>query len=195
MPRTRTFIGIDTGDAIRASAVALQKELAKAGAEVKWVTPESMHVTLLFLGEVDDRELHAVCKAVKGAAADEAPFSLRVSGVGAFPNARRPKVVWGGVTDGAESLKRLHAALEEEMLELGCYRTEERGYTPHLTLGRVTDAAAGIAVAAELPKRAGWQGGRVAVEEVLVFSSEMERDGPIYTVIGRAPLGAPSARG
>ena len=188
MARTRTFIGIDIGGAIRASAVALQKELAKAGAEVKWVTPESMHVTLLFLGEVDDRELHAVCKAVKAVAAGEPPFPLRVSGVGAFPTARRPKVLWGGVADGAEPLARLHAALEAEMLELGCYRTEERGYTPHLTLGRVTTAEAGFALAAELPSRAAWQGGRTAVEEVLVYSGEMDRDGPVYTVIGRAPL-------
>ncbi len=188
MARTRTFIGIDTGDAIRASAVALQKELAKLDAEVKWVTPDSMHVTLLFLGEVDDRELHAVCKAVKAVAAGEPPFSLRVSGVGAFPTARRPKVLWGGVTDGAEPLQRMYTALEEEMLELGCYRTEERGYTPHLTLGRVNTAEAGFTLAAELPKRMTWQGGRVAVEEVLVYSSEMDRDGPVYTVIGRAAL-------
>ncbi|HEY1192145.1 MAG TPA: RNA 2',3'-cyclic phosphodiesterase [Gemmata sp.] len=188
MGRTRTFIGIDIGDAIRGSAVALQKELTKAGAAVKWVTPESMHITLLFLGDVDDRELHAVCKGVKAAVAGEPAFSLRVSGVGAFPNARHPKVVWGGVTDGAEPLQRMHLALEEEMLELGCYRTEERGYTPHLTLGRLTTAADTFALATELPKRATWQGGRVTVEEVLVYNSEMDRDGPVYTVIGRAPL-------
>ena len=81
MSRRRTFIGIDVGGAIRAAATALQNALAKTGAEVKWVTPESMHVTLLFLGEVDDRELHAVCKAVKEVAATEPPFALSVSGV------------------------------------------------------------------------------------------------------------------
>src|SRR5947208_13441241 len=116
MGKTRTFIGIDTGDAIRASAVALQKELAKTGAEVKWATPESMHVTLLFLGDVDDRELHTVCKAVTAVAAGEPPFALRVSGVGAFPTPRRPKILWAGITDGATPLRRLNAALEEKML-------------------------------------------------------------------------------
>lgn len=190
MARTRTFIGIDIGDGIRASAVALQKELAKAGAQVKWAAPESLHVTLLFLGEVDDRELHPVCKAVAAVAAGEPAFALRVGGVGAFPNARRPKVVWGGVTDGADALQRLNAALEEEMLELGCYRTEERGYTPHLTLGRVKGDADSALLAGELPKRLNWDGGRFAVDEVLVFSSEMDATGPVYTVIGRAPLGA-----
>lgn len=189
MGRTRTFIGVDIGDAIRGSAAALVKELSKTGAAVKWVTPESMHVTLLFLGEVDDRELHSVCKAVKAAAEREPPFSLRVSGLGAFPTPRRPKVLWAGITDGADPLRRLHAGLEERMLELGCYRTEERGYNPHLTLGRVTGDADALTIAAEIPKRQAWQGGRFAVDEVLVFSSEMDRGGPVYTVVGRAPLG------
>jgi 2'-5' RNA ligase len=188
MGKTRTFIGVDIGDAIRASATALQKDLAKTGAEVKWVTPETMHVTLLFLGEVDDRELHAVCKAVKEAAAGEPPFPLRVSGVGAFPTPRRPKILWAGITDGVEPLRRLYAALEGRMLDLGCYRQEERGYTPHLTLGRAKGDADGAALAAELPKRLAWDGGRVAVDEVLVYSSEMDRTGPVYHVIGRAPL-------
>ena len=188
MARTRTFIGINIGDGIRASAVALQEALAKAGAGVKWASPEGMHVTLLFLGEVDDRELHAVCKAVKAVSASEPPFTLRVSGVGAFPTSRRPKVLWAGITDGADVLQRLHAALEEKMLDLGCYRTEKRGYTPHLTLGRVNTTEDGLALAPELPKHMTWDGGRTAVDEVLVFSSEMERDGPLYTVIGRAAL-------
>src|SRR5215471_16910115 len=101
MPRTRTFIAVEIGEAICDNAVALQESLAKTGASVKWVTPESMHVTLLFLGEVDDRELHAVCRAVQEIAAREPPFPLRVSGVGAFPNTRRPKILWAGITDGA----------------------------------------------------------------------------------------------
>ena len=193
MPRTRTFIGIDIGDGVRGNAVSLQESLAKTGADVKWVTPESMHVTLLFLGEVDDRELHSVCKAVKAVAGGEPPFTLRVSGVGAFPTPRRPKVLWAGITAGADALQRLNAALEEKMLDLGCYRTEERGYTPHLTLGRVKSEADGFAVAPELQKWLAWNGGRVAVDEVLVYSSQMERDGPVYTVIGRAPLtGSPA---
>jgi RNA 2',3'-cyclic 3'-phosphodiesterase len=188
MGKTRTFIGIDIGDAIRASTTALIKDLAKTGAAVKWVAPQGMHVTLLFLGEVDDRELHAVCKAVKEVAASEPPFPLRVSGVGAFPTPRRPKILWAGITDGVEPLQRLHAALEERMLDLGCYRKEERGYTPHLTLGRVKGDADAHALAPEITKRLAWEGGRFAVDEVLVFSSELDRHGPVYTVIGRAPL-------
>jgi len=87
-----------------------------------------------------------------------------------------------------EPLQRLYASLEEKMLNLGCYRKEERGYTPHLTLGRAKSDADGFALAGELQKRLAWDGGRVPVDEVLVFSSQLDRDGPVYTVIGRAPL-------
>jgi 2'-5' RNA ligase len=189
MPRTRTFLAVDVGDAIRKQAVALQKQLTKSAPDgVNWTEPGGMHVTLLFLGEVDDRDVVQVCRAVKDVATREPAFSLAVSGVGAFPNPRRPKVVWGGITDGADALQKLYAALEERMLDLGCYRTEDRAYTPHLTLGRVTDDAAGFALAAELPKLAEWDGGRVAVNEVRVYSSELRRTGPEYTVLARSPL-------
>jgi 2'-5' RNA ligase len=189
MPRTRTFIAVDISEAIRTNTIALQESLAKTGAEVKWVEPESIHITLLFLGEVDDRELPAICRAVKDISAREAPFALRVAGVGAFPNARHPKILWAGITDGAEALRRLYDDLETKMLDLGCYRKEERGYTPHLTLGRAKADRDGFTLAPELAKRTDWDGGRTMIEEVLVFSSKLERDGPVYTVLGRGELG------
>lgn len=188
MPRTRTFIAVETGPEIRAAAAALQQTLAKTGAAVKWAAPETMHVTLLFLGEVDDRELHAVCRAVQEVAATEPPFPLRVSGVGAFPTPRRPKVLWAGITEGAENLKRLYDKLEARLVEGGSYRKEERGFTPHLTLGRVRGEADGFAIAKELPKRLAWDGGRTVVDEVLVFGSVLEKGGPVHTVLGRGEL-------
>lgn len=188
MGRTRTFIAVDLSEDIRARAGALQTSLATTGAEVKWVEPASMHITLLFLGEVDDRELHTVCRVVREVAAREPPFILRVSGVGAFPNMRHPKVLWAGITDGADTLCRLYDDLELKLLDLGCYRKEERGYSPHLTLGRVKTERDGFALAPELPKRLAWDGGRTMVEEVVVFSSVLERAGPVYTVLGRGEL-------
>lgn len=193
MARIRTFIGVDIGPEVRKRAVALQQVLAKTGAAVKWAAPEGMHVTVLFLGEVDDRDILGVCRAVERVAGREPPFGLRVSGVGAFPTPRRPKVVWGGLTDGAEPLRRLYTLLEKEMLDLGVYAREERGYTPHLTLGRVKGEEDGLTLAAALPKYLAWDGGRTTVTEVSVYSSEMRRDGPEYAVLGRAELGGPAA--
>jgi 2'-5' RNA ligase len=194
MSRTRTFIGVDLGESIRKSAIALQQFLAKSSAEVKWVTPESMHITLLFLGDVEDRELHSVCRVVKEIASREPPFSVRVSGVGAFPSARRPKIVWAGLTEGVEELQRLHESLEEKMLDLGFCGKEEREYTPHLTLGRAKSEADGLTLAPELAKRLHWDGGRTLVEEVLVFSSLLEKDGPVYSILGRGRLGGKAVK-
>lgn len=188
MGRTRTFIGVEVGNDVRATATALQQTLAEAGADVKWVEPQNLHLTLLFLGEVDDRELHAVSRAMADAVAGEPPFTLRASGVGAFPNLRRPKTVWAGIADGSAELVRLHGLLEQSLLDLGAYRREDRPYSPHLTLGRVKSEADGQALAPALVKHADWTGGRATVGEVVLFASDLRREGPVYTVLARGPL-------
>ncbi|MGL6095654.1 MAG: RNA 2',3'-cyclic phosphodiesterase [Fimbriiglobus sp.] len=193
MPRTRVFLAVAVGDPTRDAVFVLQRALGRVAPGTKWVTRENLHVTLLFLGEVDDRELHAVSRAVQKAVAAEPPFVLRVSGVGAFPNPRRPKTVWGGITDGATELTRLHSLLEPPLIELGANRREERAFTPHLTLGRVNSDADGAALAAEMPKHLAWNGGYADATEVLVMASDMRRDGPEYSVMARAPLGGTTA--
>ena len=191
MARLRTFIAVAIDKAIRDRAVVLQEALGRAGADVKWVEPVNMHVTLLFLGEVDDRDVPAVCRAVADCCHQHAPFTMSVETVGCFGNPRRPRTVWIGVGQGTQEVVALHDALEETLLELGCYRREDRQFTPHITLGRVKRAEGGPldALAALLAKKAEWQGGQVRVREVLVMSSELRSDGPTYTVLGRGKLG------
>jgi 2'-5' RNA ligase len=191
MARLRTFIALDLGKAIRDRLVTLQESLARAAPDVKWVETENLHVTLLFLGEVDERDVLEVCRAVTYCCATLTPFSLSVEGVGCFGNPRRPRTIWIGVDEGAAEVKSLHAALEKVLLELGCYRREDRQYTPHITLGRVRQESAGADLAPALAKKADWNAGSVAIQEVLVISSELTPKGPIYSVLSRAPLGAP----
>jgi 2'-5' RNA ligase len=191
MARLRTFIAVGIDKGTRDRAVKLQEALGRAGADVKWVEPENLHLTLLFLGEVEDKTLPAVCRVVADVAAGRAPFEMSVEGAGAFPSARRPKTLWVGVGEGTQELVKLHDALEPPLLDLGCYRREERRYTPHLTLGRVRgDGDDRLAVA--LARQSGWQGGVVKVREVLVMSSDfgLRPEGPTYTVLGRGKLGA-----
>src|SRR5215831_13551301 len=136
MARLRTFIAVDLGQAIRDRCVALQEALARTGTDVKWVGPDNLHVTLLFLGEVVDRDVPALCQAVAGCCAEIEAFPMSVETVGCFPNPRRPRVVWAGVGEGLQPLCALHDDLEVPLLDLG-YRREDRRYTPHITLGRV----------------------------------------------------------
>jgi 2'-5' RNA ligase len=194
MARLRTFIAIDLGQAIRDRCVALQEVLGRAGADVKWVEPENLHVTLLFLGEVVDRDVPTLCQAVADGCAGQEPFVLAVEAVGCFPNPRRPRTIWVGVGAGTQEVCALHDALEPPLLALGCYRREERQYTPHITLGRVkgdrgrAHAQRGEGLAAALARQAGWRAGETEVREVRVLSSELTPRGPVYTVLSRAPL-------
>src|SRR5262245_45951503 len=165
MSRHRTFIAVDLGKAIRDRTVALQDAMARSGAEVKWVEPENLHVTLLFLGEVDDRAIPRVCKVVAETTQKHAAFTMSVETAGCFPNPRRARVLWIGVGQGAQELCRLHDDLERPLEELG-YRREERRYTPHITLGRVRSAGPGDTIAAALSKHAAWKAGEKKVEDI-----------------------------
>lgn len=194
MARLRTFIAVDIDEGVRSRAAALQETLARAGVEVKWVEPENLHITLLFLGEVVDKEVPAVCQAVAEVAARHGRFDMSIRGAGCFGNPRRPRTIWVGVGDGTQELTALHDDLEPPLLALGCYRREDRQYTPHLTLGRVKGERGGDALAAALAKQAGWRGGQVHVKELLVLSSELRPEGPEYTVLSRARLGSGGAK-
>jgi 2'-5' RNA ligase len=189
MPRLRTFIAIDVGKGLRARLASLQDTLARSAEGVKWVEEENLHLTLLFLGEVDFRDVPRVCQAVEAVTARRAAFPMKVAGVGAFPNLRRPRTLWVGVEVGAAEVTALHDELEGPLLELGCYRREDRPYTPHITVGRLKGDRHGEQLGEALARREDWQAGETTVNEVQILSSELKPQGPIYTVLGRAKLG------
>src|SRR5262249_862324 len=150
--------------------------------------PENLHVSLLFLGEVDVREVLEVCRSVAEVCAEHPSFDLSVETAGGFPNARRPRVLWVGMGQGIQELCCLHDDLEGPLLELGCYRREGRRYVPHVTLGRVKGDRPPDELPQALAKHAGWKGGVTRVEEVQVLSSELRPQGPVYTILSRARL-------
>ncbi|CAN5226408.1 RNA 2',3'-cyclic phosphodiesterase [soil metagenome] len=188
MGRTRTFLAIDINKPVRASVTKVQEDLAELGADVKWVEPANLHLTMLFLGEVDDRDLVAICRAATKVAADIKQFSMVLEGVGAFPNTRRPRTLWVGVNEGKDSVIALHKALENALFDLGCYRREARAFAPHLTLGRVNSARNEESLVTAISENADRICGETNVSEVLVMGSELKSSGPEYTVIGRAKL-------
>lgn len=188
MARIRIFLSVGVGAKIRQRVLDLQGSLSETLSGVRWVDEESLHVTLLFLGEVDELDLVSICRIAKEVGKKLPPFTMEVGGMGCFPNPRRPKVLWVGITEGGEDLQRMHESLESPLMENGCYRREERAYSPHLTLGRVTGEDESVNWSELLGEHESWQGGTIMVEEILVMSSELRRDGPVYSVVGRAPL-------
>ena len=130
-----------------------------------------------------------VWQVVAAQTQEHASFRVSIERVGCFPNPRRPHVLWIGVGEGTQELCALHDGLEPPLLELGCYRREARKYTPHITLGRVRSQRPADDLGIALGKQAGWQGGQISVSELLVMSSELTSQGPIYTILSRAKLG------
>ena len=185
----RTFVAVEITSAVRGRAGVLIEQLRAAPADVKWVATQNLHLTLKFLGDVDSRETARVCEAVGQAAADVEPFKLEVCRAGAFPNARRPRTLWLGCGDGQQEMIALHGHVEKPLKKLG-FRPDHRRFHPHLTIGRVRGGRMGVTeLGQRLEQQADFKAGRIKVSEVVVFSSQLDRTGPIYEALSRAKLG------
>lgn len=188
----RTFIAIELDEALRAAIARVQgkfKRLAPPGS-VKWVAPEGIHLTLKFLGDTPSGRLGEIEVALRAACAGFAPFEFGVEGRGCFPNTRRPRIVWVAVRDGGQTLARLQAAIERHVVPLG-WPTEERGFSPHLTLGRVSKGASPAveaSVGQMVEKSVVEQIGVQQVTAINLIQSELRPTGAVYTTRCRTPL-------
>ena len=185
--RVRTFVALELTGSIRNRAVRMQGMLASTVTDTKWVEPENLHITLKFLGEVDERDIYQVCRIAQQVAERHEPFELVVQGVGAFPHARRPRVLWAGVEEGAEPLRRLQEELEAEYAAAG-WNPEGRRFQPHVTLGRIRRPRTTQGLEEFIKQHEHWKAGQMEVDELVVMSSELSKRGPVYAVLARAPL-------
>lgn len=189
MSKTRTFIAIPAADQVYAQALATIKSLRAHTDNVRWTIPENLHWTLQFMGEVDDTDVYEICREVGRAAAEMEPFSFAGLSIQAFPKNEKPRTIWLGAGEGGEQLCTLQRKIEDRMSDLG-FRPERQRFTPHLTLGRVLQGShAGEAIAQQLTQLADLDGGVMEVDEVIVFGSELTREGPTYHQMGSSYLG------
>ena len=188
MGRLRTFIAVELPDNLRRVVKQTIDSLADTTTSVRWVHPEKTHVTIKFLGDVEETEIYQVCRATAEAVEEAAPFQVRCRGLGAFPSIDRPRTVWLGVDDPDGRLERIQKSVQRALYQLR-FPKEQRKFHPHITLGRSRygrrDAEGLIEY---LQQHEGLEGGPIPVDELVIFSSELTSDGPIYTVLGRAPL-------
>lgn len=183
----RTFLALEISEEIRARATELIELLRHTQADVKWVPPQNLHLTLKFLGNVHANEIPRVCQAVAKVTARMASFEIEVRGAGAFPHIDRPRTLWLGTTTGEQELVQLHDAVEQSLVPLG-FREEHRRFHPHLTLGRVRHSPAVAELAGQLAEQADFLAGPLFADEVAVFASRLDRKGAEYEVVGHAPL-------
>jgi len=184
----RTFIAIETSDAVRQRAAELIAIYAASGAKVSWVKPHNLHLTLKFLDEVPLKSIPKVIAAVQKAAAEQDAFEVEIRTAGAFPSAHRPRTLWLATGHGSEALGKLHAALESELKTIG-FPKEHRRFAAHLTIGRVREASLAVGeLALLIRQQADFTAGQFAVAELVVFSSQLTPQGPIYEALCRAAL-------
>ena len=184
----RAFLAIALPEPVRRALAALQEDLARSRADVKWVEPDNLHVTLKFLGEITDEGRRRVEELVTRMAHQEAPFEAGLDHVGAFPSMMAPRVIWVAVEQGRESVIRLAEAVEREGAAIPLAK-EDRPFAAHITLGRVRSPRNRQALVARL-QEAVWQSpGPWRVISVRLYQSTLESGGPRYTVLAEVPLG------
>ncbi len=184
----RTFVAVEIDARVRAAVVDVIEQLSSPGDGVKWVERENLHLTLQFLGQTPAGQVADICHAIEEAVAASTPFELEIRGAGAFPNARRPRTVWLGVTEGSTPLGAVQKQVQKALKRLG-FPPEARAFSPHLTIGRVRDGGpASSKMSAGLAALAYESCGRCPITEIVLFSSDLTPTGPIYTALGRIPL-------
>jgi 2'-5' RNA ligase len=187
----RVFVAVDVGDAVRreaarvVSALQMKLEAAKTPPKVVWVKPAALHVTIRFLGEVEPAEVERITPLLAPPIL-LAPFDVQWRGIGTFPNNRHPRALWLGVIHGAAQLAAIEAEISKRLAG-AAVDLDDRALLPHLTLGRVKMAGAGV----DWPKvlqSAEVKNATSFIDRVTLYLSKLSQHGPHYTELVSAPL-------
>ena len=186
MARIRTFVAIEATDEIRAAGQHLIHQFAQRAPGVRWVAPQQIHLTLKFLGDVDEREIYGICSTLERLISRIDHFQVECRDLGAFPSSDRPRTLWMGIRDQTGQLADLQGRIEETLMPLGFPR-ETRQFHGHLTLGRIRRQP-GDTLRTLLASHAVDEFGILPIDEVVIFASELTKEGPHYTPLGRCCL-------
>ncbi len=171
---------------MRTALSELQDELKKCGADVKWVRPESIHLTLKFLSDIKEKDVDSIAKLIEGTCKKHTVFNLEIKGTGVFPNMRSPRVIWIGV-DGTSSIIRIQKEIEDGMASLG-FEKENRSFSPHLTLGRFRSLWGKEALMEKIETYKDGEFGSMDVNSISLMKSELSPAGAKYTRVAEIAL-------
>lgn len=192
----RSFLAIDFPDFLKRLYAEALRGFREQFPSPRWVRPECLHMTLRFLGEVEDEGARALEEPVRELAAGFAPFELAIGEPGYFGPSGAPRVYWFALMKGEDPLGRVQAGVEEIVREAG-YPPEDRPWTPHITVARsarrkprpgsrVATAEAWL----EAARKSALSGARIPVKDLTLMTSELTPEGPVYTSLWSADLGA-----
>ena len=184
----RSFIAIKIPEDIQKKLQGMQEKLKQSAAHVSWVHPENIHLTLKFLGNVEETQLDDIVTGARNSVKGLPPFQLQVGYAGAFPNIRFPRVVWVGVSDDeGGSLKTLQAELSNNLAQLG-FESEKERFQPHLTLGRVRSQKNRSNLLRAIESMVNIWVGEVSVRSLYLIKSELKPTGAEYTDLAEISL-------
>ena len=183
----RTFIAIELPGDVREYVAECEDRLRRAGADVRWVRPDRIHLTLLFLGEVPADRLADLEAAVRAAAGSFAPLAIQAAGAGRFPPRGAPRIIWIGIEEPTGGLVRLQKAVADAAADFAEKR-EDREFAAHLTLGRAKSGKNARPLDEAIAAMAAETGPAFEAREVVIFKSELSPQGPTYTPLAKLPL-------
>lgn len=192
----RTFIAVELGPTLKHAIAGVQNTLKvelnrlAPGVRMQWVRTDSIHLTLKFLGDIEESQVGRILQALEHAGRDHAPFSVHAKGFGVFPNLRGPRVLWMGLSGDTDRLIRLAGSINAALTTLG-FPVEQKPYTPHLTLARIKEQSRSIgkALADSGVMRESACRGTLPVQAVALMKSEHAPSGSIYSRLGLIKLG------
>ena len=176
----RTFIAIELNEEMRSELSSLQSALKKSEADVKWVAPESIHLTLKFLGSIDEEKIKKMQNILSDIVKNFKPFFLSLKDMGAFPKLNYPRVIWVGVDEGKTEVSKLAKELEDGLEKIGISK-EGKEFHPHITLGRVKSQKNKDKLSHVIETTKFEPKSKIDVNHLTLFKSQLTPQGPIYT--------------
>ena len=177
----RSFLAFDIeNDTVLNRLAAAQSLLVQTGAELKLVEPQNIHVTVRFLGNIMPAMAEKIFEEMKKI--QFVPFNVQIKGLGAFPTPRYSRVVWAGITDGADQLKSVFSQLEPRLRGLG-FTPDYRGFSPHLTIARVRSGRNKAQLAKFITENENYEFGAINAKCLRLKKSDLTPTGPIYSTL------------
>jgi RNA 2',3'-cyclic 3'-phosphodiesterase len=177
----RSFIAFDLeNDSVLNRLASAQKLLFQTNADLKLVEPANIHITIRFLGPISPEMVEKVYDAMKKV--KFSPFNISLHGLGVFPTVNYPRVVWAGITDGAEQLKSIFEQLEPQIHELG-FAPDPNGFSPHLTIARIRSGANKQRLVDLVKKQEDYEFGNIRAECLRLKRSQLSPRGPSYSTL------------
>jgi 2'-5' RNA ligase len=181
----RTFIAIELTNELHEELRILQQELKKSEIDAKWVSPENIHLTLKFLGNIDLNQAEQIKNILNEISKQSKPFYLNLSGIGVFPKLDHPRVLWVGVNEGKNESIEIAKKLEDDLEKIG-FQKENRPFSPHLTLARIRSSKNKDKLKELAEQTSFTSNNKVYVNKLTLFKSTLTPKGSVYSILHQA---------